>query len=369
MPTYFAILTATGEAKLANATALGQQLQIAQLAVGDGNGNLPVPDRNQVALVKEVRRAPLNQLSADPLNASQIIAEQVIPENVGGWWIRELGLFDVDGDLVAVANCPPTYKPQLAEGSGRTQVVRMVLIVSSTQAVQLKIDPAVVLATRKYADDAILTSMTAHLNAADPHPQYMTQAESDARYRDTSQWLGKAIGEIFYLQDDLAGVSTPPTNNADFRFIKLTANDAYNTGVLASEAVTGSAPYINATANISLAASPLHGRTIRLINTERRFLRAGSAGTLEDDSFKSHRHGQWTGGQNRDHIHSTVIPTVANSGSNFGASGNEHAEGGPGTVTKNSYGASQNHEHEIFAEGGTETKPRNIGVTAYMRIK
>lgn len=166
--TYFAILTAVGEAKLANAAALGTQLQISRMAVGDGNGNLPVPIRTQTALVNETYRADLNELKVDPLNASQIIAELVIPETEGGYWLREMGLYDFAGDLIAVANCPPSYKPQLAEGSGRTQVMRMVLVVSSTAAVQLKIDPSVVLATRAYADNLIVV----HMAAANPHPQY-----------------------------------------------------------------------------------------------------------------------------------------------------------------------------------------------------
>ncbi|MFI8482997.1 phage tail protein [Pseudomonas sp. NPDC078700] len=157
--TYFAILTAIGEAKLANAVALGTQLQVSRMAVGDGNGNLPNPDRLQTALINEQYRADLNQLSVDPVNDSQIIAELVIPETTGGFWLREMGLYDAAGDLIAVSNCPPSYKPELAEGSGRTQVLRMVLIVSSTAAVQLKIDPSVVLATRAYVDagDAIAT--------------------------------------------------------------------------------------------------------------------------------------------------------------------------------------------------------------------
>ncbi|WP_454838715.1 phage tail-collar fiber domain-containing protein [Pseudomonas hormoni] len=171
--TYFALLTAVGEAKLANATALGTQLQISRMAVGDGNGVLPVPIRTQTALVHETYRADLNELKVDPLNASQIIAELVIPETEGGYWLREMGLYDAAGDLIAVANCPPSYKPQLAEGSGRTQIMRMVLIVSSTTAIQLKIDPSIVLATRAYAD----AIMVGHLAAADPHPQYTTEAE------------------------------------------------------------------------------------------------------------------------------------------------------------------------------------------------
>lgn len=176
---YYAVLTNVGAAKLANATALGAQVEITQMAVGDGNGVLPTPNPAQTALVHELRRAPLNSLSIDPNNANQIIAEQVIPEDVGGWWIREIGLFDKDGDMIAVANCAETYKPQLQEGSGRVQVVRMILIVSSTAAVTLKIDPSVVLATRQYVDDQIIQvksyvdqKMAAHVAAADPHKQY-----------------------------------------------------------------------------------------------------------------------------------------------------------------------------------------------------
>ncbi|WFW79764.1 phage tail protein [Citrobacter braakii] len=152
---YLALLTNIGAAKLAKATALGTKVEITQLAVGDGNGVLPTPNPAQTALVHERRRAPLNMLTVDPANVSQIIAEQVIPEDVGGWWIREIGLFDKDGDMVAIANCAETYKPQLQEGSGRVQVIRVILIVSSTEAVTLKIDPAVVLATRQYVDSQL----------------------------------------------------------------------------------------------------------------------------------------------------------------------------------------------------------------------
>ncbi|HAW1071698.1 TPA: phage tail protein [Escherichia coli] len=152
---FYTLLTDIGAAKLASAAALGVPLKITHMAVGDGGGVLPTPDAKQTALVNEKRRAALNMLYIDPQNSSQIIAEQVIPENEGGWWIREVGLFDESGALIAVGNCPESYKPQLAEGSGRTQTVRMVLITSSTDNITLKIDPAVVLATRKYVDDKI----------------------------------------------------------------------------------------------------------------------------------------------------------------------------------------------------------------------
>ncbi|HGT5681130.1 TPA: phage tail protein [Escherichia coli] len=176
---FYTLLTDIGAAKLASAAALGVPLKITHMAVGDGGGTLPTPDAKQTALVNEKRRAALNMLYIDPQNSSQIIAEQVIPENEGGWWIREVGLFDESGALIAVGNCPESYKPQLAEGSGRTQTVRMVLITSSTDNVTLKIDPAVVLATRKYVDDKVLElkvyaddQMAKHLAALDPHSQY-----------------------------------------------------------------------------------------------------------------------------------------------------------------------------------------------------
>lgn len=181
---FFAILTNQGAAKLANATSLGTKLNLTQMALGDANGVLPTPDAAQTQLINQKRIAPLNRLSVDPNNANQIIAEQVIPENEGGFWIREIGLYDDDGVLIAIANCPETYKPLLQEGSGRTQTIRMALIVSSTTAVTLKIDPSVVLATRQYADDKARevkgyadTLLAAHMTAANPHPQYLAVAD------------------------------------------------------------------------------------------------------------------------------------------------------------------------------------------------
>ena len=168
MSKFFTMLTKVGEAKLANATALGQTVQFEKLAVGDGDGVLPTPDQNQTALINEVRREPLNAIEIDPNNPNWIICEQIIPEDVGGWTIREVGIYDVDGDLIAVGNFPETYKPILEEGSGRTQTVRIVLQVSSSSTVELKIDPSIVLATRKYVDD----KDAAHIEKYNPHPQY-----------------------------------------------------------------------------------------------------------------------------------------------------------------------------------------------------
>jgi hypothetical protein len=157
---FFAILTDVGAAKLANANVLGVPWNITEMGLGDANETDPQPSAKQTKLINEWRRRPLNQLRIDPVNPAVIIAEQVIPADEGGRWIREVGLYDADGDLVAVANCAPSFKPVLSQGSGRTQVVRMNLIVSSTAQISLKIDPSVVLATREYVDSRILEELS-----------------------------------------------------------------------------------------------------------------------------------------------------------------------------------------------------------------
>lgn len=174
--TYFSTPTDLGNIKDANAKALGLPRRYTALAIGDGGGDnapVPTPKPSQKALLGEWRRAPLNTLEVDPKNPSQLIAEQVIPENEGGKWIREMGLYDEDGDLCYVCNAPPTYKPLLAEGSGKTQSVRMVIINSTGVNVELKIDPSLILATREYADKSINAAMKAHTDAPDPHPMYL----------------------------------------------------------------------------------------------------------------------------------------------------------------------------------------------------
>ncbi|MDS1583662.1 tail fiber protein [Escherichia coli] len=150
------VITTAGVAKLAAATAPGgRKVNITTMAVGDGGGKLPVPDAGQTGLIHEVWRHALNKISQDKRNSNYIIAELVIPPEVGGFWMRELGLYDDAGTLIAVANMAESYKPALAEGSGRSQTCRMVIIVSSVASVALTIDTTTVMATQDYVDDKI----------------------------------------------------------------------------------------------------------------------------------------------------------------------------------------------------------------------
>lgn len=214
-PKYFALLTHIGAAKLANATALGTRLEITHMVVGDGGGTLPTPSPAQPQLVNEQRRAALNALTIDPSNPRQIIAEQIIPETEGGWWIREIGLLDKAGELIAIANCPESYKPQMQEGSGRIQTIRVILAVSNTAAVTLKTDPAVVLATRKYADQVshtTVTSISSHIRTLNPHPQYLLASHnlfdlSDTKAARANLQLGSAATRnVGNAQDELMAV-------------------------------------------------------------------------------------------------------------------------------------------------------------------
>ncbi|MDU5488376.1 MAG: phage tail protein [Serratia liquefaciens] len=153
MSGFYCILTTVGAEKLALAAAAGVDMAISYMAVGDGGGSLPAPDPNQESLLGEQYRAELNSLRIFDNAESVISAEMIIPPEFGGFWIREVGLYSDDGALVAVGNLPPTYKPRLIEGSGRTTTVRTVLAVSSTGNVRLLIDPTVVVATISYVDE------------------------------------------------------------------------------------------------------------------------------------------------------------------------------------------------------------------------
>ncbi|MGB8667739.1 MAG: phage tail protein [Serratia inhibens] len=171
MSKYKAIITTAGAAKIAAATAGGTQLKINRMAVGDGNGSLPTPNPAQTELVNEKYRAALNGLTIGTVK-NNIVAEMIIPADVGGFWLREMGLYDEAGTLIAVANMAESYKPQLAEGSGRTQTLRMILIVSSMEAIQVIAGGDTVLATKDFVTDAI----SAHEKTRN-HPDASTTAK------------------------------------------------------------------------------------------------------------------------------------------------------------------------------------------------
>lgn len=199
--------------------------------------------------------------------------------------------------------------------------------------------------------------------------------------KETAQWMAKAVGEVFALRDDIAGVNAPPNANADYRYVKLTASDAYNSGVLTDESVTGTGATISATATVSLAGSPFNGLTIHLLNTERRYVRPGSAGVTEESTNLSHAHtassdaqGYHSHGVNDPgHSHGIVADiTQGTSSSRFLTQGqsNFYTYNTTPSGTGISIAGDGTHSHNITvdAAGDSESRPRSIGATYYMRV-
>lgn len=188
MSKYKAILTTAGAAKIAAASAGGKPLKIDRMAVGDGNGKLPTPNPAQTKLVNERHRAALNSLTVDKAAPDRLIAELVIPANVGGFWLREMGLYDANGTLIAVSNMAESYKPKLEEGSGRTQTLRMVVIVSHTEAITLIVSGDMVMATR----DFVAAAIDDHAKSRN-HPDATTAAKGFVQLSSVTNSTSEAL--------------------------------------------------------------------------------------------------------------------------------------------------------------------------------
>ncbi len=194
---YYTILTSYGKQKLAEAQASGTAVNITEFAVGDGNGNYYAPNETQTALVNEVYRAQINRITTDSANPNWVIVEGIIPADVGGFTIREIGIFDEQNKLIAIGNYPETYKPVLSQGAGNDMYIRFIMEVENVDSVQLKIDPAIVLASRKYVNDEI----TAHNSDTTAHSNLFSVPPS----KDTAIFRENANGE-FQIKDRATGI-------------------------------------------------------------------------------------------------------------------------------------------------------------------
>ncbi|EEM1229618.1 phage tail protein [Salmonella enterica] len=155
-PKFKTIITDYGKQRLIAAMSPGgTKLTLTQMAVGDGGGNPTNPDTTSTALVNEVWRAAVNSVSVDKTHSNIIIVELLIPAEVGGFWVREAGIYDEFNKLVAICSLPASEKPLLEQGSGRAQTVRMTLIVSDTSIVNITIDSTTIMATNEYVDNSL----------------------------------------------------------------------------------------------------------------------------------------------------------------------------------------------------------------------
>ena len=202
---YFAILTDYGTRAIAHALSQGQPLQLTKFAVGDGNGKAVTPTANATSLVHQTHIAPVSAVSLDPRNNKQVIVELTIPENVGGFYIREMGVFDAQNKLIAYANCPESFKPTESSGSGKVQVLRMILKVESSSAVTLSIDNSVIFVTRQQMAPKTITATTQNgfddsghsheINKASTSQQGIVQLTNDTGLESESLALTAKAGK------------------------------------------------------------------------------------------------------------------------------------------------------------------------------
>ena len=254
------VITDTGAKKLAQAAAPdGKPVRLTHMAVGDGGGALPTPDSKQTRLVHEVWRHTVNRIILDATHQNRIIAELVIPPETGGFWIREIGVFDEHGDLIAVGNTAESYKPTVAEGSGRAQTFRTILTVSSTATVALTVDNTMVMATVDYVDDKLkeheqsrrhpdastarkglvqlssATNSTSETQAATPKAVKAAYDLANAKY--TAQDATTAQKGIVQLSS--ATNSTSETLAATSKAVKAVMDETNKKAPLNSPALTG----------------------------------------------------------------------------------------------------------------------------------
>jgi hypothetical protein len=244
MSTFKSVVTTLGQSRIAAAIAAGTDINITQLAVGDGNGKATTPVATQTKLVKEVYRTQLNSLKLDPTHGNWVIAEAVISASVGGFWMREMGLFADDGTLIAVCNMADTYKPTLAEGSGRTQTLRMVIAVSNTEAISLLIDDSVIMATEQYVNDLL----AAHEKSRN-HPDGTLTAKGFVQLNSSVSSTSEALAatpKAVKAANDNANSRVPSTRKVN--------NKALSADITLTAADVGALPVASAvlgTANIN----------------------------------------------------------------------------------------------------------------------
>ena len=207
---FYTILTAVGKAKIANAAALGEKVNFTELALGDSNGSYYNPSEDQAALRNEVWRENIGNIAVDEENPNWIVAQTIIPGQVGGFMIREAGIFDDNGDLIAVGKYPETYKPTASAGSVKDLVIKMILEVSNTASVVLKVDPTVILATQKQVDEA-KAAAKAYADTKVGDLSTLTTAEKDNLVGAVNEMAG-AVNEI---NSEVLALQTGATPAAD----------------------------------------------------------------------------------------------------------------------------------------------------------
>lgn len=211
MAQYYTIITNIGKAKIANAQVLDRKLDLTHIAVGDGAGN---PNETQISLKNELWRGPVGTIAIDNNNPSWLVLEGVMPSDVGGFNVREVGVFDSVGDLIAIGKYPETYKPVLSEGSAKDLYLRMIIEVANTASVQLKIDPTIAIPSQEWVNKEIEKSKLTLV----PKSEFNAHLADDAKHitaEERTKWNEKQDALPAENRRTIHIQSDPPSNPAD----------------------------------------------------------------------------------------------------------------------------------------------------------
>ncbi|MCC0660655.1 phage tail protein [Clostridioides sp. ZZV14-6154] len=242
---YYTLLTTIGKASIANATALGNKVDLVKLQLGDGAGAEYNPTEEQTSLKNVVWEGSINNVKIDEENPNWIVIETVIPGSVGGFMIREVGIFDSKEQLIAVSKYPETYKPTADSGSVKDLVIKIILVVSNTSSVNLKVDPTVILATLKDIQeldtkiDTTKTELTSNIETA--------KTELNNKIGDTTQLtttdktsLVSALNEVKTSVDSIETTAEKTSyNNATSNLTATTVQGAIDEVVAKIEGFNG----------------------------------------------------------------------------------------------------------------------------------
>lgn len=390
---YYTLVTNAGHTRLTAALATAKPVVLSHFAFGDGNGAAYDPTPDQTALRREVWRTEINAIRTDPKNPAWLTVEAVIPARVGGWTVREAGVFDSDGTLIAIAKYPESFKPQLDDGVGKDLCCRMILQHGNVEAVTLKIDPSVVLATRDHVSAEVAAAMARHAGPGHNPPDASTTVKGLVELATTTEARAGSSSQLAVTPSGLKAAidaATIPATTSTPGIVRLATADEVKAGADAEKAITPAAlaqafpaPVGSVIMHAGQTAPPLYlkcngallsravypelfavigttfggsGSTFKVPDLRGEFLRGWddgrgvdsgrSFGSAQSDAFKSHSH--------------VSIGRSFNQGAFFATTGG-YGVWPNGNVDPN--------HHRTSSEGGAETRPRNIALLACIRYR
>jgi len=337
---YFTLLTQKGSEKIAAATAANTTVNLTYIALGDGNGTVPMPDASKTALVNEVYRAPLNDLRVDENNANWLVAEGYVPSDEGNFWVREVGIFDSDGDLIIIGNYPETFKPITSNGVAKDLYMKVITEVSSADAVTLQVDPSVVMASQDYVNERLKdkAEKTHEHNWSEiKEKPSVFPASSHSHSWVTITGKPQTFPPSSHTHDDIkqrvptGSIITFPINIVPTGFLECNGAILSRTTYADLFAVIGTTYGYTSSSNFKLP--DLRGEFIRGFDNGRGVDSGRTIGSFQADDLKSHTH---------------TVPTFESYNSS--------------SVGAVNYGSHSITDISTNASGGNETRPRNIAM-------